>query len=435
MKSIHTLFAVILIGTLCLLGYQYPFVLDLTYNKNNTLNKANRELLSKLDKPLIIELITPDQNMLHQVQAIVSLFQKGSPHIQFKVRNKGLSPTEKAELRVYSNHNLLISYDNDIRAIDLKLSGWSEQSFANLINQILRQQEQWVVFLSGHGEPDAEGQDARDFGQLTAELKSKGLKIATLNLGAHGVIPDNTNLLVLADNQAPLLPQEMKQVVEYVKQGGHFLWLVNPDSLPRFEALEKILGIHWRGGMIEDPKSHALGTPHPSINIIHHYPPHIITQKVDILSIFPWSTPIEYTLLQDQGFDLKPLLVTDASTFIKKANKKEEGPFTLGIALTKTKQRVIAIGNSHFLSNATIRNYGNLLLANNIFNWLNTADQLISVPTRPAIDLNFSQTPLVKALIHYLFPYGLPLLYLGWGWQIQRRRQQNYCRSNNLIIH
>jgi len=109
-----------------------------------------------------------------------------------------------------------------------------------------------------------------------------------------------------------------------------------------------------------------------------------------------------------------------------KAAKKIAGPFTIGAALTKGTQRIVLIGNGHFLSNASIQNYGNLLFANNLFNWLGEADLLLNLPSKPAIDLSLTQTPFVAMTIQYVFPYLLPSLYLLVGWQLKRNRSKRF---------
>lgn len=405
-----------------ILGIQFPLRYDATFNKTNSLNGAHVELLKKITQPLSIELYTTNKQTQDQVQTIVTLFQKCNDKIKFKTHFDVIAPLDKERMNLKTNHNLILEYENRRKAIDLNASLWSEQILSNLIYQMLKDKEQWVVFLTGHGEQALFEEGSRDLSFFATELQNKGFKVTGLNLGNSGVIPDNTNLLILADNKIALLPHETQQIQDYIAKGGNFLWLVNPDSLATPKELEKALGIKWLMKTLEDPKALAMGAPHPTINLINQYPDHPITYQVDRLSVFPWATALEKNHPETLGFEFKPFLVTNPSTYIKSKGETQTGPFILGASLTKDKQRIALIGNGHFISNASIRNYGNLMLAHHILNWLNEAETLSMVPSKAAIDLQLTQTPFIRFSLHYLFPYCLPLLFLGMGWLHKRRR-------------
>jgi len=142
---------------------------------------------------------------------------------------------------------------------------------------------------------------------------------------------------------------------------------------------------------------------------------------------------LQYEAASKLGWQASPLLVTNASTTLeghptKKAQQTPTGPFTIGIALEKNNQRIVVIGNTHFLSNASIHNYGNLQLANNLFNWLMGADFLFNTTKKPIVDLSFTQSAFTQTTLQFVFPFCLPLIYLFIGWHTKRARQQRSCR-------
>ena len=430
LKGTFLIFSLFLISTI---AYRFPLSLDVTANKINSLSESNRTLLSTLDKPLKVELYSTQQNIIEQVQTILSLFQKESTHVVLSLHQEPLNTLDKTRLRLKTNNNLLLTYDDRKRAIDINPSKWNEAAFSKLIQQIIRVKEDWVVFLSGHGERDPLSDANQDLSQLTHELKTTGINIASLNLGEIGSIPGNTKMLVIADPKVAFLPQEINHILNYVNQGGNLLWLVNPNATPRLDKLAKHLGITWQPGTNLDQKSHVMGTPHPAMSILTKYPAHTVTEQLNILTVFPWARPLQYKAASTLGWQASPLLVTNASTTLevhptKKAQQTPTGPFTIGIALEKNNQRMIVIGNTHFLSNASIHNYGNLQLASNLFNWLMGADFLLNTTTKPRVDLSFTQSAFTKTTIQFVFPFCLPLVYLLIGWQLKRARRQRSCR-------
>ncbi len=415
-------FYLLAIGVACYLAYQYPLTFDATHNKNNSLSTGNVALLSKLDKPLTIELFTSDRNISEQVQTIIAQFQEKSKNIIFNVNHTPLNPQEKLRLGLHGNHNLLLTYGERQKNIDLNILKWNQQTFSNLLQQILQDKDPWIVFLSGHGEQDPFNKENRNLSILTTELKSKGIKIASLNIGETGIIPDNTQTLVIADSRTAFLPHETTQIVNYLNRGGNLLWLVNPNSVHGLEKLTAVLGIKWLNGTILDHQAHTMGTPNPAISVITKYPNHPVTKKLDMLTVFPWSTPFEYPKALELGWKVSAFLNTNASTSIED-EQNHQGPFTIGAAFTKGNQRVLVVGNGYFLSNGTIHNYGNAMLANNIFNWLNETDLLLNTSYKPAIDFAFSHNTWTKITIQYLFPYGMSFIYLLIAWQTKRSRR------------
>ncbi len=426
-----TNFLIFLVISLCVIAYQYPLTFDVTANKINSLSETNRTILSNLNKPLIVDFHSSDRNLITQFKTIVSLFQKENTRIILTFHDKPLNNLDKTQLRLQTNNNLILHYADKKKAFDINPISWSQETFGNHIQQMIRTKDDWVVFLSGHNERDPFSKANRDLSQLTAALKTAGLNIALLNLSESAQIPDNTKMLVIADPKIALLPTETNQILDFVKKGGNVLWLANSAETARttttgLEKLTAHLGIIWQPGTILDQKSHALGTPDPAISLLTKYPKHPITEQLNMLTVFPWARPLHYEGAFALGWQVTPLLVSNASATVELKKTQKTGPFTIGVALEKNNQRIVAIGNVQFLSNASIHNYGNLQLANNLFNWLMGADFLLNTTTKPLIDLSFTQSAFTETTTQFVFPFCLPLIYLIIGWRMKSARKQRY---------
>lgn len=430
LKSIFFIFTLFCLSAIV---YQFPISIDMTANKINSLSESNRTLLSAVDQPLIVELYSTNKNIIEQTKTILSLFQKESTYVTLNLHDKLLDPVDKAQLRLQTHNNLLLMYKDRKKAIDINAEEWNAQIFSNLIQHMVRGIDDWVVFLSGHGECEPFGKENRDLSQLTTALKTTGINVASLNLGEISRIPDNTKMLVIADPKIAFLPEETHHILNYVREGGNLLWLLNPNTTPHLDELAQELGIRWQSGTLLDQKSHAMGTPHPAISILRTYPNHAITQPLKMLTVFPWARALQVEEPSKLGWQRLPLLITHESA--TQENKTIKGPFTIGIALEKNNQRIVAIGNTTFLSNASIHNYGNLALAHNLFNWLITTDFLLNTsikPAQPLVDLSFTESIFTKTTLQFIFPFCLPFLYLLIGWQTQRLRHRR-CQLTGLL--
>jgi ABC-type uncharacterized transport system len=417
MKKTITLLT--LMGIL-LIGYQYPYTLDMTDHRYNSLLPAAQSLLSTLHEPLSIELVSPDPDLRNKVQQTVALFKAHSPHLSFIATRKRLEPAEKTRLGLESHHHLLLKTADQFKAMDLDGGHFGQKPFTQALYQMLRRNQKWTLFLEGHGEAEAFGKDNKGLHHLSKDLKNKGIRIASLNIGTTGVIPDNTQLLVIAHPRSPLLAKEMAAIHRYIEKGGNLLWFAGPDQPAGFEALALMLGVRWSGGLIMDPESHALGTPDPAISLVQHYPPHPLN-TLNQLTVFPWSTPIEATQAAALGWDVLPVLLSNEQSYLQ-GHPHKKGPFNLGMTLRKGTQRVVLLGSAHCFNNATLHNYGNLQWANNLFNWLNDADLFIADKPAPQADLALTPPLWFYRTARYVFPYGLPLLYLCIGWHCRRAK-------------
>ncbi len=421
MKKIKTyiLFGLfILIG---IVGYFRPLTLDLSAQNTNTLSATNKTIAAKIHHDLVVEIITPDRQIRDRIHTTLSLFQRENTSISSISQRDILEMQAKQDLGLKSIHNLIMTYKGHTRAFDIDCTQWGEDALGGFLQKTLQQHEQWAVFLSGHDEPLPMDKGNRHFSRLTTELKRQGLQIASINLTETHLIPDNTKILIIADNQTPMLPLETDRILHYLQQGGNLLWLTNPTTKHHPKILENFLGIEWSGGTILDPKGTQMGTPHPAISIISQYTKHPLMQSTS-LSVFPWATPIT---LHSSEWNSTPLLVTNESTYL---DKGAQGPFIIGAALTRNDQKVVVIGNTHFLSNSSVHNYGNLNLATNIFTWLSTSDEpLKSSQTNDAIETPFVLNSWQSTIVQYIFPYVLAAVYLCLGWYYtQRRKQKRY---------
>jgi ABC-type uncharacterized transport system involved in gliding motility auxiliary subunit len=105
------------------------------------------------------------------------------------------------------------------------------------------------------------------------------------------------------------------------------------------------------------------------------------------------------------------------------------GPVSVAVALDRAiddrEQRIVVVGNGHFLANTYLGNGGNIDFGINLINWLAGDEDLITIQPRATIDsqLILSESALTAIVIGFLI--ALPLLFLMSGliiWWRRRRR-------------
>lgn len=383
-------------------------------SKKTLLSPITYSLLEGFTDPIEFTLYSRENDTYHEAALLIEQYQKKAPLIQFNWLQEDYHFSHK-----HIGEALDVRYQNQHYFIDLSDKKINEASVTQLLFKFKRHTNAWVVFLQGHGEPDPFGKESRDYSLWRKALENQGLKIQPLTLTHTPIITDNTQLLIMSALQSDLFPQEEGLITHYISKGGNLLWLMDPTS-KRLEFLEKQFDVYPLPGTIVDLHGQQLGTPHPAITLIEHYP-NLPFLAPPLLSAYPWSVALQS---QKSDWTIAPLLITHDATWtetgpltgeIELNTDKGEiaGPLLLGISLTRAhpqipeqQQRIAIIGNSRFVSNGVIENYGNLAFGQNLINWLNQDDQLITIEQPVSFD-SFAHIHLMTAI---LIQFGFPSL-------------------------
>jgi len=434
----------VFIGLLASLSLRYSYEADWTSSGRNTLSVDSRQLLDEMPDTIHVTAFATENTLVRShIRDLIARYQRYKPNVELKFVNPDAEPERVRELGITLDGELLLAYQGR----EEKLQSLSEQALTNTLLRIARQEDRKVVYLSGHGERDLLGQANHDLGAFGEELEKKGIELHNLKLAETPTIPENTNLLVIADPRTTLLTGEVQLINRYVQAGGNLLWLVEPGSIAGLDPLAEMLGVEFLPGTIVDATTQLFGIDNPAFALIPDYPIHPITRELSSLTLFPQAVALEVEA--PDPWQAQPLLTTldrawteigpiDDSGPIRFDEDSDErmGPLDIGFVFTRPvsakdaedeeatgEQRVVVIGDSDFLSNTYLGNGGNIELGLNLFNWLNHDDRFITITARTAGDTNLELGKTAQILIGFGFLFGLPLLLLGTGMSIWWRRR------------
>ncbi|MDG4552173.1 MAG: GldG family protein [Candidatus Contendobacter sp.] len=443
-NQLFTLLFGLVIGLLAWLSTRYPMQADWTANGRNTLSAASQTLLARMDGPIRVTAYVREQSAPRDAIArLIGRYQRHKPDLTLRFANPDLTPDRTRELGITQESELYVEY----RGRGAKLQQLGEQSLTQALQRLSRPQEQVVLFLDGHGERKPLGIANHDLGAFGRELEKIGIRPRPLDLAAKGRVPVEAAALVIAGPQLPLSPDVVEAIVGYVRQGGHLLWLLEPDDPSNLQPLAAALGIARWPGVVVDADAPSLGIKNPAFVPIADYGPHPITETLRAPALLPMAAAMN--VRSDAGWTVTALLESQSRSWTETGpldgplrfdpdRAERPGPLTVGVALVRPRpgltpdlnppavhrQRVVVIGDGDFLSNTYLGNGANLELGLNIFNWL-TLDEppiLIAPRTTPDPDLNLSEGAL--ALIAATFLVGLPGMLLICGWLIWFRRRR-----------
>lgn len=443
-RIVHALLVLAVAGVIGFLSTRLGIRTDWSDAQRASLAQQSQELLLRLDAPVEVISYASEGGTLRQgIAAFIARYQQHKSDIALAFVDPAADPAAMRKLGVSVDGEVELRY----RGRSERLQRLNEREFSTALLRLSRNQERIVAFLSGNGERKPDGVANADLAQFTTLLLAQGVRCVPLVVGSGARIPDNTDLLVIADPRASIAPPVAAEIVDWVERGGALLWLAEPGQNAGLDALADALSVRVLPGLLVDGSGASLGLGDPSFVVLGQYPDHVITHGFALTTLFPQSAPLAQ--LTTPRWRVQPLLRSSAQSWsetgpIPKAGETEatirfdadtdemRGPLDLAFALERLsprpdrrEQRAAIVGDADFLSNQFLGNGGNRELGQRLFNWLLADDALIEIADRGPRDrlIALSQTRLSVTAIGFLVVIPLVLVLTGSLLVWRRRRR------------
>ncbi|MDO9424135.1 MAG: Gldg family protein [Methylobacter sp.] len=430
-----------LLGTLAWISTRYSIETDITGNADNTLSLASQKLLESMpDKIAITAFIKKDPALRSQIAQLINRYKRHKAELTLTFIDPGAQPEKIRELNIGATGAIIVDYQGRTE----KLNFIDESSLTNALLQLANADERWVTFLTGHGERAADGIANFDLGQFGKELNRRKIKAQSINLATMPDIPGNSALLAITAPVVPLLAGELELIKRYVQQGGNLLLLTDPGN-HHLDALQQLLGLRQLPGTLVDSSSKLYGINDPSFVLASDYIAHPITQGFQTITVYPVTAALE--IGEETDFQPVELLKSALQSWTETGpiagkivfdadGDEKQGPLAFAYALTRPstssgqaqdkpfEQRIVVVGDGDFLSNAYIGDVGNLDIGLRMINWLIHDDRFIDIPAKIASDKSLQLSQISVGIIGFGFLIVIPLLLMGTGFYIWRKRKQ-----------
>ncbi len=422
--------SILVTGIVCLLLWlnsQFNWQSDWTLGARNTLTVASIDLLEHMQGPIHLAAFFDSNNQTRlQVKRFIEKYQRFKPDITFEFIDNQLPTDHLSELGFTQFGQLKIEYQDK----SIFINRLNEQEMTKALYQAARNQDSWIAVVQGHGERDPLDSSNNGLSKISAELNKTGIKVQPINLQTQGIIPDNTQAVIIAGPRNAYLGAELKIIEQYVEHGGNLLWLRDPAKQNYFTSLESLLAINTVPGVIIDANTKLrilLGVKHAAVIPVTEFYNHSITRELNNHLLFPFAAPIEVSDSAQWHADIlfKSLqrswsevgeLNTDQLKYDAESGDTQ-GPLAIGVALNRMvndkQQRVAVIGDSDFIANGYIGYGANFSLSLNLLNWLTEDDKLLSIKHQHApdqsIELDDSNVMFIAMVLLLIVP-GLLIL-------------------------
>jgi hypothetical protein len=437
---------------------------DFSRDRKYALSSQTKSLLGSLKKPVKAVIffsggteIGPDVNALLREYEFAS-DKKFNTEIVDPYRSFTRASELSAKYKFGANENIVIlDYDGRskfVNATDMadyeqpdqmammmgqaqpKLKAFKgEQAVTSALLELTEGKPNKVYYVSGHGEPDLNGQDLKIFNE---GLKRQNIQIAPLNLLNVNSVPEDARAVIICGPKYDLSELEIKLLSDFWDQKkGRLFVLLNPYAkTQRLADWLKFQGIiPQEDRVVRTGKFLSMdqtsGNPELKTGTISQAgfvvqdsgtsitPKDLVAASKQLLGVTESLTTDrtkETTakmkfipfLQSAEGFwgETDPVESEERPAFFD-PNKDHMGPLTIGLAAEKggvadrrvkvETSRLVVIGNSEMLNNNAYRLAEgiNLDLAVNALNWLLDREELVGIPPKEkkniALSLNETQ--------------------------------------------
>lgn len=482
------------------------FYYDATILKKNTLTPGSQEVVKNLDGDLTITTYVNilDENYGSALPSqLKSDFQRFEQYVRFKPNIKmkyvyyyapsvepsfngrfmELQGKERAERICKIMHldfDMFLSPDEINQIADLKPEGYrfvrilerenGQKAVLRLYHDMMKHPSETeittalkrflvpapkVAFLTGHGERSVNSSGDRYYYTFARSiyfrqsLINQGFDATELSISEQD-IPEDVNILVIADMRSPLSTDEMQKLEHYIERGGNLFILGEPNRQTAMNPILAKFGVELMPGTLVQRNK--------------DYLPSVITAKLTENAaaqcfrykqlkgwgaslVMPDASPLRYTT--DKGYNIKPIAVTlakdswnelettdflDGELSINTSIGEKEQSYPVALSLTRPignkEQRIVITGDADCISNTELANSRNGILAANFnfisetFKWLSYGEFPIETSRPESIDNTIFLTRNANLWIQ-IFALGIiPFLLAFAGFVVWNKRKR-----------
>ncbi|MEY2571698.1 MAG: gliding motility-associatede transport system auxiliary component [Acidimicrobiaceae bacterium] len=369
---------------------------DLSADSRFTLSAETRQVVASVHTPLRISAFVFEQGgVSRDAQFLLDRYHELNDDITYRIVDPDEKPAEAKRYNISGYSTVVVEYEG--RRADAPEV--SEIQVSSAILRVLRGDTKPVCFVSGHGEPSLDDESQKGLTKVRDLLTTNGYAPRAIDLTTGGgSVPQDCVVVLEVGPTVALTPTEQQALVDYGRRQGRLL-VLGDSGLDSDADLNPVLepwGISISNALVLDP---ARGVQQDPFGIIVQSFPSANPIVRNIPSIeLTLATGLLTTSDEGNGLTVSNLAATsssgylDADQSISKTAPDIAGPIVVAAAADQSRvagsttierTRVVAVANSHWLTNEFVDDLGNRRLLVNSMLWLTEAEQLLTVGAAP----------------------------------------------------
>ena len=289
-----------------------------------------------------------------------------------------------------------------------------------------------MCFAQGDGQRGSEDEGSTGLSAWVATLKASNYRTEAISL-ARQAVPPACNVLVVAGLASGFEQARLDRLSGYLTSGGRVAFLMDPPVEPVVAAWLRPYGIGVGNGIAIDnsPEGRSVGSG-PEMPLGRSFKNHPMTRGLVVAPIFDRAVPLRVER-QEVGKPVS-LIATGPESFERadllsqsvtfREGRDRPGPLTMAIASTigrgsadaaLPEPRIVAFGDSDWVTNANFGRQGNRDLALRMVAWLAGEEEAHIVATGDRENRRISMTERTRITMYVVNLFLLPAIPFAAG--------------------
>ncbi len=437
--TVYVLIILAVVGVVNFLAQRYNKSYDTTTSKKFTLSDQTAKIARELKQPVTIT-YWDRPTAFQGAHDLLDRYKNLSSRIDVKYQDIDKNRTQAIAAGVKQTGTVFV----DIADKHQEAKGLTEEEVTGAMVRALKNGERMACFTLGSGEHGLDDAGNGGYSQLKNLLENSNYKTQSLKMVEKPEVPKDCLILVVAGPTREYLQPEVDALRKFVEGGGRALFMMDPplkftkQEVDDNAALEKVLadwGVKLDADLVLDTSGVGqLFGMGPEVPLVTSYSQHAI---VSTMKDLPTGFPIVRSMQISNGAKttVEKLLETGENAFattnlksaeVRQSPNDKKGPLILGAAGTFTadpKGQFVVVGSSSWIANSFLRFNGNRDLIMNMFNWLSSDTDLISIRPKEPEDRRITLTRRQMGLVFYSSVIAIPLIIVVAGFGVWWRRR------------
>lgn len=395
-----------------------PMSVNLATSGPARLSDGTRALVGQIERPVTLSVLAPEGSPLRaHTRRLADSLRAAGLDLSLELLDPKSDRERARQYGLLRDGDTLVGIGDSFE----RATTPSEARIAAGLERLLRRGEQYLAWLTGHGERPVTGRTNHGHALWAEALARKGYQILPLSLAGTSAVPDNTALLVVAAPTDALRPAERRAIAEYVERGGDLLWLGEPGSPARPVGI----GVRLTADPVVDPRTpERLGIEDTTTLLMDRLPEHPVTAGLDAPLVLAGASALRADSRGD--WQRRPLLALTPAQQVAGADESSADGLavTLEREIAGRPQRVAVVGDADLFADIYLGNGDNLRFGLGLVDWLTGAEDFLDTYRQGAPDqrlnLGFSGAAALAAVLLVLLPGAM----LAGAWAAWRRMRR-----------
>jgi hypothetical protein len=377
--SLVVLFLILVLANVA--AWFRPSSVDLTAAGRNTLTPGTRTFLATVAKDVTLREFGRTRDP--RVEQLLGSFVSANRHITMSFVDADRMPGEARKYQIRRPGTILVMAGEKYRQVETP----TEPALVTALLQVLSDKRPSVCFTTGNGEHGLTDAGSTGLSRLVDLLRVSNFDVELANLLSADV-PRGCAAVIVAGRQRELEATEFERLTDYATAGGRVAILIDPS--PAVSLAEWLLPwgiIADSQGVVVDESGAAQSIGGgPETPLAMSYGDHAVTHAFDLATMYDGVRPLGIGP-PERGGEPIALALSGPRSYERSARSSapkaalRQGPLAIAVATSAGVQagpparrsdevRILAFGDSDFVTNAMIGRQGNRELVLRVVSWL-----------------------------------------------------------------